>query len=230
MSLSISTAEIQRLLGLIDNSTGNTSVIMDVVSTLLNTMPHDLGTVTAGTINSLTDTSKTWGINIWFDYTVAIISGTGVGQVRRIASNTGTALVPNTAFATAPDATSVYAIWPAPLSQNTFEDVMLPVAGGSVHNTTVAALTNILPVDVVITRDTSILRIVTAFSATGRLWANITTGGVTIEAKFFDNFECLLSCFYMFDLVVNAGDSINYQYSVPCDCLYMRVQEVIVGV
>lgn len=42
---------------------------------------------------SITDTTKTWGINQWRDYSCRIVSGSGVGQVRRIIANTATQLV-----------------------------------------------------------------------------------------------------------------------------------------
>jgi len=65
------------------------------------------------TINSLDDAEKNWGVNIWQGSYVRIIDGTGVGQARRIASNTAGALVPVNAFSTAPDATSEYMVYPS---------------------------------------------------------------------------------------------------------------------
>lgn len=67
------------------------------------------GTATAGAATTLTDSSKTWAVNQWTEYQVRIVSGTGAGQVRRIASNTATALTVS-GWNTNPDATSVYVI------------------------------------------------------------------------------------------------------------------------
>jgi len=68
------------------------------------------GTATAGGASTLTNAAKTWTINQWTNYQVRIVSGTGAGQIRTIASNTGTVLTTSAAWTTAPDATSVYHI------------------------------------------------------------------------------------------------------------------------
>ena len=69
------------------------------------------GTATAGGASTLTNSAKTWATNQWANWAqVRIVSGTGAGQIRTIASNTGTVLTTATAWATQPDATSVYSI------------------------------------------------------------------------------------------------------------------------
>jgi hypothetical protein len=49
-------------------------------------------------------------VNQWTNYQVRIVSGTGAGQIRTIASNTATVLTTSAAWTTNPDATSVYSI------------------------------------------------------------------------------------------------------------------------
>jgi hypothetical protein len=80
------------------------------------------GTATAGAVGTLTDSNATWTVNQYANSDVIIVSGTGAGQRRRIASNTATVLTlaaavtgnANTGnFATAPDTTSVYRIQPS---------------------------------------------------------------------------------------------------------------------
>jgi hypothetical protein len=80
------------------------------------------GTATAGTTTTLTDSNASWITNQYANSDVVIVSGTGAGQKRRIASNTATALTLATAvtgnsntgaFATTPDTTSVYKIQPS---------------------------------------------------------------------------------------------------------------------
>jgi hypothetical protein len=68
------------------------------------------GTATAGASTTLTNSAKTWTVNQWTNYQVRITGGTGIGQVRTIASNTNTVLTVGTAWTTTPDATSQYAI------------------------------------------------------------------------------------------------------------------------
>jgi hypothetical protein len=80
------------------------------------------GTATGGAAGTLTDANQAWTTNIYSNFDVVIVSGTGAGQRRRIASNTATVLTLAAAvtgnartgnFATAPDATSVYKIVPS---------------------------------------------------------------------------------------------------------------------
>jgi len=72
---------------------GQRRLISDVSDPII----ADTGVATAvsNTIGSIsiTDTTKTWAINQWKDYSARIVSGSGVGQVRRIISNTATQLV-----------------------------------------------------------------------------------------------------------------------------------------
>ena len=69
------------------------------------------GTSVAGSTSTTLNTGKTWLLNQWANYQVRIISGTGAGQIRSIASNTtGGILTVSAAWATTPDATSVYRI------------------------------------------------------------------------------------------------------------------------
>lgn len=68
------------------------------------------GTATAGGPNTLTNSAKNWTVNQWTNYQVRIVSGTGAGQIRTVASNTATALTVSANWTTTPDATSVYSI------------------------------------------------------------------------------------------------------------------------
>lgn len=65
------------------------------------------GTNTTTTLN---DTTKAFPANGWSNAQVRIVSGTGAGQIRAIASNTATALTVSVAWTVTPDATSVYRI------------------------------------------------------------------------------------------------------------------------
>ena len=68
------------------------------------------GTVTAATTTTLSDSTKTWTTNAYASASVRIVSGTGVGQVRTISSNTATQLTVSTAWTTTPTTSSVYSI------------------------------------------------------------------------------------------------------------------------
>ena len=68
------------------------------------------GTATSGGASTITNTAKSWTTNQWTNYQVRIVSGTGAGQIRNVASNTGTVITTSAAWTTQPDATSVYSI------------------------------------------------------------------------------------------------------------------------
>lgn len=68
------------------------------------------GTATAGGASTLTNSGKAWTTNQWANSQIRITGGTGVGQIRTIASNTGTVITTSAAWTANPDATSTYEI------------------------------------------------------------------------------------------------------------------------
>ena len=68
------------------------------------------GTATAGGANTLTNSARNWSTNQWANSQVRITAGTGAGQIRTVASNTGTVITTSAAWTTNPDATSQYSI------------------------------------------------------------------------------------------------------------------------
>ena len=90
------------------------------------------GTATAGTTTTMTDSGAAWETDRWAGSYLLLLSGTGSVRYRRIASNTGTVLTLNRALATAPDATTKYAI----LSSGMFFD------GGRVTSRTANSITD----------------------------------------------------------------------------------------
>ena len=70
----------------------------------------DRGEATSGSSTTLTDTAKSWVADRWLNAYVMIVEGTGVGQTRRIVTNSTTALTVNEAWDTNPDSTSHYVI------------------------------------------------------------------------------------------------------------------------
>jgi hypothetical protein len=67
------------------------------------------GSASSGTSTTLVDSTKNWTVNQWTEFQVRIVSGTGAGQVRRITSNTSTALTVS-GWNVNPDSTSTYSI------------------------------------------------------------------------------------------------------------------------
>ena len=81
-----------------------------LVSTMGSVKSFATGTATAGAATTLTNAGKAWATNMWANYQVRITGGTGKGQMRAVASNTGTVLTVSAAWAVNPDATSVYSL------------------------------------------------------------------------------------------------------------------------
>jgi len=68
------------------------------------------GTATSGTSTTIVNSAKNWAVNQWANgCQVRIVSGTGAGQIRPIASNTATAITVS-GWNTNPDSTSIYSI------------------------------------------------------------------------------------------------------------------------
>jgi len=70
----------------------------------------DDGTSSSGAPTTLTDTGKSWSTNAYAGRFVGIHTGTGVGQIRYINSNTATVLTVDYAWDTNPDNTSQYLV------------------------------------------------------------------------------------------------------------------------
>lgn len=81
-----------------------------LISTMGGVKSFATGTATAGAASTLTNSGKAWATNMWANYQIRITGGTGKGQIRVIASNTGTVLTVSAAWTVNPDATSVYSI------------------------------------------------------------------------------------------------------------------------
>ena len=80
------------------------------IDLLKNLNTEDTGTASGGSLNLLTDAVKSWTSNTWQDGFISITAGTGSGQVRQIASNTATSVVPKGAWTTPPDTNSQYEV------------------------------------------------------------------------------------------------------------------------
>lgn len=81
-----------------------------LVSTIGAVASFATGTATAGASSTITNSGKAWSTNMWTNYQIRITAGTGKGQIRTVASNTGTVITVSAAWTVTPDATSVYSL------------------------------------------------------------------------------------------------------------------------
>ncbi len=91
------------------------------------------GTATgAQTSTTLQDTSKSWTVNQYAGYTVALLGGTGSGQTATVLSNTATTLTISTTWATTPvNASTTYMLYsPANVGQFVTEKLIFQLAPG----------------------------------------------------------------------------------------------------
>lgn len=84
------------------------------------------GTATSGGASTLTDSGAAFGVNAFAGNVIRITAGTGIGQSRVIASNTATVVTTVSAWATAPDNTSVYDILTESFKVRNIADPTLP--------------------------------------------------------------------------------------------------------
>jgi len=104
------------------NVAGNTNSVLGAIQTcarinennLVDADEEDLlavsRTVASATTTTLTDASGGWLVNQWAGNRVVLTAGTGSGQTRTIASNTGNTLTITQPWDTVPNATSSYQI------------------------------------------------------------------------------------------------------------------------
>jgi len=84
----------------------------------------DTGTSSgSNTAITLKDTTKSWSTNDYVNGAVQITAGAGAGQIRRVATNTGTELTLEWPWATIPDATSQYSVFQLRAADNKFVNV-----------------------------------------------------------------------------------------------------------
>jgi len=107
---------------------------------------------------------------------------------------------------------------------------LTPIEKANEHNTAEVANTDILAAALAPTNTPCLFRVMAAFDTPGTFRATVTKGGNTQTVIFNNNVNLSANCLYMFDMLVHAGDTINYQYSVGAQLMVLRVQEIVAGV
>ncbi len=181
----------------------------------------DQGVATGGTITTLEDTTKDWEVNMWEDAIIQVEVG-GVQYYRNIASNTLDTLT----FAALTGVVAVAAGDPYSIVRQV--SPLNPLARAEEHNAAgYLATADILGADLAPLNTPCLFRLTAGFDTAGILSVDITRAGVTVNQQFNHGVVLVANALFMFDHLVHAGDTINYQYSVNCTIQTFRVQEII---
>jgi len=182
----------------------------------------DNGVATGGTINTLDDTLKGWQVNIWEDALIEIVDiSTGIAYTREIDSNTATQLD----FTTNPLPAAVVAGDTYTIKR--LVSALNPLSRANLFNVAgYLADADILAADLAPLNSPCAFRVEAAFDAGGILSVDITQGGVTTTFQFQGGVALNINSGYRFSMMVTAGDTINFNYSVNATILSFKVQEI----
>jgi len=103
---------------------------------------------------------------------------------------------------------------------------LAPILKGSVFNTSITANTNIFSSDLTPSNSPTTFRIYACFNASGVLSVVRTKGGTTVTENLNSGGALSANASYMFDIIVESGESINLRYSVNATALVLKVIEV----
>jgi hypothetical protein len=105
-------------------------------------------------------------------------------------------------------------------------DMLKPASKGSVFNTSITADTDIFSSDLSPTNTPCVFRIYACFSASGVLTVRRTRGAATVSEQLNGGSSLNANAAYMFDILVDGGETINLRYSADATCLKLSVAEV----
>lgn len=180
------------------------------------------GIATGGTNVTLIDTAKDWAVNMWED-AYAEVTIAGVEYHRMITANTNDTLT----FNALPALVVVVAGDEYNITRET--NPLIPQARAEIHNVAVVAGVDILAAALGPNNAPCLFRVTVGFNVAGVLSVTITRAGNTQTLDLNHGVVLTAGCLFMYDLLVSAGDTINYQYGVNATCQILRLQEINAG-
>ena len=103
---------------------------------------------------------------------------------------------------------------------------LVPESKGSVYNQAVLANTDIFATDLEPTESPTTFRIYACFTLGGVLTVRRTVDAATVSEDLNGGANLAAGASYFFDIAVHYGEEINLYYSVPTQCLSLKVWEV----
>ena len=100
------------------------------------------------------------------------------------------------------------------------------VSKATVFNTLVTADTDIFPSALLPTNVPCTFRIYACFAGAGVLTVRRTSGGTTVSEQLNSGNNLTANAAYMFDIVVDSGETINLRYGLPTTAIKVSVIEI----
>jgi len=107
------------------------------------------------------------------------------------------------------------------------KDLLIPLSKAAIFNTAITANTNIFDSDLTPTNSPTAFRIYACFDVAGILTVRRTKDAVTVSEQLNGGTVLAANAAYIFDVIVESGETINIQYSVDATCLALKVLEVL---
>lgn len=101
----------------------------------------------------------------------------------------------------------------------------IPIPKGNKFDSAITANTDIFGSNLIPSNTPALIRIMASFNAEGILNVKII-GGTTVTLTLNDNIPLTANCVYIFDIIVDAPEAVNLQYSVNAQALKVSVIEV----
>lgn len=181
----------------------------------------DSGTATGGSDTQLVDTAKDWEVNMHEDAILEVAIGV-IEYHRTITVNANDTLtfnaLPGGVVVAAGDAYTIRRVV-NPLS---------PLARDEMHNVAIAGgVAPILAADIAPLNTPCLFRVAVGFDTAGVFSVTIIRALDTQVQQLNHGVVLTANCLFMFDVLVAAGDTINYRYSVAAQLQTLRLQEIV---
>jgi len=189
----------------------------------------DSGTATGGSDTTLEDTNKNWALGMWggLGDSLVQVEIAGISYLRFTAVPVNTATV--ITIGALPGGIAVAAGCPYSIKRSL--NPLLPLERALLHNVVgYTAADDMLGADLAPLNTPCLFRVTACFNAAGILsveTTNVAGGGGAVVQQLNGGVALNNNSLYLFEHLVHAGDTINYQYSVNATIMTFRVQEIV---
>jgi len=105
----------------------------------------------------------------------------------------------------------------------------IPIEKAHVHDTAVGANTDFLATDLTPSDPVVLFRVMVAIDTAQVFRAHISDGTTTVALEFNGGVALVAQCVYIFDILVNTDDEINFQCDGAVQIEKFIVQEILWG-